>query len=114
MSTFNDLIDKARDAVAVGRVFGEPFEKDGTTFIPAARIAGGGGGGAGTDENGQAGDGGGFGLAGRPVGAYVIRDGEVTWQPAIDGNRVIAAFTVVVVAALIAGAVAGSRSRCGT
>ncbi|MEV7973129.1 hypothetical protein [Cellulomonas sp. NPDC089187] len=38
--------------------------------------------------HGQAGAGG-FGTHTRPVGVYVIRDGEVSWQPAFDLNRVI-------------------------
>ena len=45
---------------------------------------GGGGGGGDADHNG----GGGFGLAARPVGAWVIRNGEATWKPAFDVNRV--------------------------
>lgn len=30
-----------------------------------------------------------FGTHTRPLGVYVVRDGEVSWQPALDLNRVI-------------------------
>jgi hypothetical protein len=30
--------------------------------------------------------GGGFSVSSRPVGAFVIKDGEVKWQPALDLN----------------------------
>lgn len=79
-----------RDAVTVKRIYGEPYEKNGVTIIPAARVMGGGGGGEGTSpDNGNEGSGSGFGLAGKPVGAYVIKDNEVTWIPAVDVNRII-------------------------
>ena len=96
-----DLLDRARDAVTVRRVFGEPYEKDGVTVITAARIGGGGGGGSGVDEAGQEGSGGGFGVGGRPAGAFVVRDGRVTWQPAVDPNRVIAVVGTVLVVWLL-------------
>jgi hypothetical protein len=32
-----EVIAQARDALTVKRVFGEPYEKDGLTVIPAAR-----------------------------------------------------------------------------
>jgi len=32
-----DVIAQARDTMTVKRVFGEPYEKDGVTIIPAAR-----------------------------------------------------------------------------
>jgi hypothetical protein len=61
------------------------------TIIPAATVQGGGGGGGGGEgPSGQGkGKGGGFGISGRPAGAYVINSGEVTWQPAVDVNRVV-------------------------
>ena len=94
-------IFKASDAITVKRVFGEPYEKDGLTIIPAAMIAGGGGGGGGHDAQNQEGEGGGFGLGGRPAGAYVIRNGEVSWQPALDPNRMMAVIGMVLVAFLL-------------
>ena len=43
----NELMQQARDALTVKRVFGEPYERDGVTVIPAASIRGGAGGGEG-------------------------------------------------------------------
>ena len=62
------LIGNAKDALTVRRVYGDPYEKEGVTFIPAARVAGGGGGGSGRDENGPQGEGGGFGMNATPSG----------------------------------------------
>ena len=93
-----ETIGQARDAITVRRVFGDPYEKDGVTFVPAARVMGGGGGGEGEAPGGEGkGYGSGFGLKARPAGAYVIRDGEVTWKPAIDVNRAILGAQVVAV-----------------
>ncbi|XVV00654.1 sporulation protein [Actinosynnema sp. CA-248983] len=97
-----ELAAAARDAVSVRRVYGEPYEKDGVTVIPAAAVGGGGGGGSGTDERGQVGEGGGIGVSGRPVGAYVIRGGQVGWHPAVDVNRLVSSVAVVLVAFLVA------------
>jgi uncharacterized spore protein YtfJ len=107
---FDDMIASAKDAITVSKVFGEPFEKDGITFIPAARVMGGGGGGTGQDEEGQQGEGGGFGMNGRPAGAFVIRDGNVTWRPAVDPNTVIVGLVIVTVAVLVTRSWARRRS----
>ena len=64
-------IEQAKDALTVRRVFGDPYEKNGVTVIPAARVQGGAGGGDGTGPEGG-GKGSGFGLSARPAGAYVI------------------------------------------
>jgi uncharacterized spore protein YtfJ len=85
----SQLLDTARDALTVRRVFAEPYERDGVTVIAAARVRGAGGGGGGKDEHGQEGDGGGFVFTARPVGAYVLKDGAVAWQPAVDVERVV-------------------------
>ena len=78
-------------------VYGEPIERDGTTFLPAARVRGGGGGGGDTEGNGGAG----FGVTAKPAGMYVIRDGTATWQPALDLNRVIIGGQIVAIVALL-------------
>ena len=97
-----DVIDQARDTLTVKRVFGEPYEKDGVTVIPAARVQGGAGGGSGEDPNSQGrGSGSGFGVTARPVGAFIIRDGDLNWRPAVDVNRIILGGQVVVVVALL-------------
>jgi uncharacterized spore protein YtfJ len=85
MPNVDELLAGARDAISVKRVFGDPIESEGVTVIPAAKVGGGGGGGGDSEDNG----GGGFGLGARPVGAYVIKDGDVSWQPAVDVNRII-------------------------
>lgn len=99
-----DMVRTVHDSLSVQRVFGEPYEQDGVTVIPAARIRGGGGGGddgsAGGDKPDAAG-GGGFGVSARPVGAYVIRDGSVRWEPALDLTRVIVGGQLLVALALL-------------
>lgn len=94
-----DVVNDTRSAMRVSEVFGAPIEKNGVTIIPAARIMGGAGGG-GDQQQPQAG-GGGFGLAARPVGAFVIKGSDVTWQPALDLNRVIFVGQVVAIVALL-------------
>lgn len=47
----HEMAAQARDAMTVKRVYGEPYEKDGVTIIPAAKVSGGGG--AGGGEGGQ-------------------------------------------------------------
>jgi len=94
------VLDQARDAITVRRVFGEPYEKEGLTVIPAARVQGGVGGGTGENDQGK-GTGGGYGVNARPLGAFVIRDGDVVWRPAVDVNRMILGGQVVVIVALL-------------
>ena len=85
-----DGIAQARDALTVKRVFGEPYEKDGVTIIPAARVRGGAGGGSGEGAEGEGkGSGSGFGITAHPVGAFMLREGELSWRPAVDVNRVL-------------------------
>lgn len=107
------VIMQAKDALTVKRVFGEPYEKNGTTVIPVARIQGGAGGGAGEDAKGeQKGSGGGFGLTARPVGAFLVRGEEVTWRPAVDVNRIVLGAQVVAVVALLTiRAIVKARSK---
>ncbi|MFC4062641.1 spore germination protein GerW family protein [Planomonospora corallina] len=117
------LAEQARDTTAVGRVFGEPVTRDGVTVIPVAKIAGGGGGGRGKGGRQQAGahlggsrgegpgqgpaegsgegEGGGFGLSAAPAGVFVIKDGEVRWQPALDVNRIVLGGQIVGVVLLL-------------
>jgi uncharacterized spore protein YtfJ len=78
------LLQGHRDAITVRRIYGDPVERDGVTIVPAAAVLGGTGGGG--DSGGDGG--GGLGLAGRPVGAWVLRDGQAAWKPALDLNRV--------------------------
>jgi uncharacterized spore protein YtfJ len=87
----DELLSGAREAMTARRVYSDPIEQDGVVVIPAAAVSGGGGGGGDNEDNG----GGGFGLRARPVGAYVIRDGEVTWKPAIDPFRLTVGWQIV-------------------
>ncbi len=90
MTMVERLIDDARDAISVERVFGAPIERDGMTLIPAAAVRGGSGGGLSEpSEETPSGSGVGFGMTARPVGAYRIQDGTVEWIPAADTTRVI-------------------------
>jgi uncharacterized spore protein YtfJ len=95
-----EALEAVTDAVTVKRVFGEPYEREGLTVIPAATVSGGGGGGQGHDPKGQEGEGGGFGVIGRPAGAYVIKDSQVSWRPAVDPNRVVVMAGLVIIAYL--------------
>ena len=93
---------QARDALTVKRVFGEPYEQDGLTIIPAARVQGAVGAGSGEDPQSQGkGSGGGFGMTARPVGAFIIREGELTWRPAVDATRIAIGGQVVAIVALL-------------
>jgi uncharacterized spore protein YtfJ len=80
----DEMLSGARDAMTVKRVYGDPIERDGIMVIPAANVAGGGGGGGDKENNG----GGGFGVTASPAGAWVIRDGKVEWEPALDVTRI--------------------------
>jgi uncharacterized spore protein YtfJ len=111
----DSLLTQARDTITVRRVYGEPIERDGILVIPAASVGGGGGGGSGEGtKEGQegTGTGAGFGVRARPVGAFVVRDGEVTWQPAIDVTRIVLGGQMVaIVGFLTLRAIVRARSR---
>jgi uncharacterized spore protein YtfJ len=105
LETIRETVD-----MAAGKVFGEPIHRDGTTVLPVAAVAtgGGGGGGSGSSSAGSnatgrdaGGEGGGFGVVAKPAGAFVIRDGAVSWNPALDLNRVILGGQIVAVVALL-------------
>lgn len=118
-----ELLAQARDAMTARRVFGEPIDRDGTMLLPVASVMGGAGGGAGragtagsagttgTGEGEAAGEsatapeegsGYGFGIVAKPVGVYVIRGDQVTWQPAVDRNRQLMLGAIVSVLAILA------------
>jgi uncharacterized spore protein YtfJ len=109
----DELLSTARDTMTARRVFAEPYEKDGVTVIGVAKVRGGGGGGEGTDKNGQAGQGGGFGLAARPTGAFVIRDGNVRWMPAVDPQRIAMVVGAVAIAWLLTRPFSAAAHRFG-
>jgi hypothetical protein len=94
-----ELISGARDAVSVKRVYGDPYEKNGMTVIPAATVRGGAGGGMGDHEGADGG--GGFGLMARPSGAWILEDGHATWKPAVDVNRIVLGGQAIALAAIL-------------
>jgi uncharacterized spore protein YtfJ len=112
--TLTELLDEAKDTIGSKGVFGTPYEKNGVTVIPAARIMGGAGVGEGpvqrstddsaaTDEGATStGSGGGFGVSGQPTGAFVIKGNEVRWVPAVDVNRLMFGFQIVLIAFFLA------------
>jgi uncharacterized spore protein YtfJ len=91
-----EMLEGAREAMTVKRVYGEPIEREGLTIVPAADVRGGGGGG-GAENNGGAG----FGLTARPVGVYVVKDGNVNWEPAVDVTRISVLGVVAGIVALL-------------
>ncbi len=96
-----EILDRVRDTLTVRQVFGEPYARDGVLVVPVARVAGGGGGGGGGNPTEGGGSGGGFGLEARPVGVYVIRDGDVSWRPAVDVTRIALGGQLVAIVALL-------------
>ena len=107
-----ELISGAQDVASVKRVYGDPYEKNGLTVIPAVTVRGGGGGGLGHGEGGESGRGGGFGLVARPSGAWIIEDGRATWRPAIDVNRIVlGGQAIALTAILVTGRILLAHSR---
>jgi uncharacterized spore protein YtfJ len=111
-----DLLAKVADNLSVRRAFGTAYEQDGTLIIPVAMVAGGGGGGTSrprhrdpaagpgslpgdgpapheaTPQDPERPDAGaGFGGLVLPTGAYVVKDGQVRWVPAVDVTIVVLA-----------------------
>jgi uncharacterized spore protein YtfJ len=97
----HEVLNQARDAMTVKRVFGDPYEKDGVVVIPVANVMGGAGAGGGTGAGARpasageeavaegardSGYGMGYGLRATPAGVYVIKGGQVEWKPALDMN----------------------------
>src|SRR3989454_11609268 len=78
-----EVLNQTKDAITVRRVYGEPYQQDGVTIIPAANVMGGGGGGGDTEGNG----GGGVGVGARPAGGRGIKGGEGQGGPGPGFNR---------------------------
>jgi uncharacterized spore protein YtfJ len=126
------LLARTSDHLSVRRAFGTAYEKDGMLIIPVAMVAGGGGAGtahprrgnsaarpdstpgqsaaaddAAAQDSAHMDAGGGFGGLVLPAGAYVVKDGQVRWVPAVN-------MTLIVLASLSAVRVlahAWTRSR---
>ena len=91
------IIASTQEALTVRRVFGDPIQVDGVTLIPTASVRGGAGGGGKTGEQGGVG----FGLKARPTGTFVVKNGDVSWKPAVDVNRIILGGQLVAITALL-------------
>jgi uncharacterized spore protein YtfJ len=103
----NDVMSKVNSAVSAQRAFGPAYEHDGCTVIPAALVIGGGGAGeppapipAPTTKVKGPGPGGGFGVVSWPIGAYVIKDGQVRWVPAVNPT-LLAAIAALMLRSLV-------------
>jgi len=123
----SEVLNHARDAMTVKRVFGDPYERDGVTVIPVANVMGGVGAGGGTgvgarrtsaDGEGvgagaeDSGYGLGYGLRATPAGVYVIKGGEVEWKPALDMNRLtLQRAGVILVALLVLRSIIGTLAK---
>ena len=101
----DELMSGARDVMSAKRVYGDPYEKNGLTVIPAATVRGGGGGGGakgdGDDADAEVGAGGGFGLTARPSGAWIIDGEDAIWKPAIDVNRIVLGGQIIALTAIL-------------
>ncbi len=91
-----ELLQSTQSSLSAGRVFGQPIDVHGATILPVAHVAGGGGGGQSSGDQGGAG----FGLRARPAGVFVVRDGRVSWHPALNLNLVILGGQIVALAAI--------------
>lgn len=100
-----ETVREVVENTAVDRVFGTPITQDELTVIPVARIGGGGGGGVGNapaeEDSLASGAGGGVGVLAKPLGVFVVRDGDVRWRPAVDINKIVLGGQIVAVVALL-------------
>lgn len=102
MSQIDELLSQATNSLTVKRVYGEPYQSNGVTVIPAASVRGGFGGGEGEgSEDTPAGRGGGMGLSARPIGVYQIKGDQVTWIPAVDLSKIVITGQMVAIVALL-------------
>jgi uncharacterized spore protein YtfJ len=104
------ILDQVKDLMSQTVVYGQPYEKNGVTVIPASRVwAGGGGGQASANEEGA---GGGVGIQARPAGAFVIKGEQATWVPATDAHRIILVGQLLAIVAVLSWrSVAKARMR---
>ena len=117
-----EVIGGITDSSSVRRVFGDPIEKDGVLIVPVATIRGGFGGGEGpgpskpeagaADASQAMSRGGGGAWSAGPAGAYVLKNGDVTWVPAVDANRsVLLGCLTGIVAMLVARSIVRTLAR---
>jgi len=103
-----EIMQKAKDAVDLRQVFGEPYQVGDVTIIPVARAGGGGGGKAVGSRSG--GEGYGFGI--QPTGVYAIKGDSVKWVPIVNVNTIInGAFAVTIVGMIASPRIIRSAAR---
>jgi hypothetical protein len=74
-----DALDSIVPDPTAAHVYGQPYETaDGVTIVPVAKVRGRTKAGADADLH----------LTARPVGVFVIKNGEATWVPAVDSTRI--------------------------
>src|SRR4030081_2926248 len=97
-----EILAKAQDTVTGQRA-------DGLMLLPAASVSGGGGGGGGPADSGG---GVGYGVRARPVGAFVIKDGDVRWEPGMDAARLaLRGMLIPIVGMIVARSIVKSVAR---
>lgn len=77
-----DVLDQLPTDRAGSRVYGEPYQTpDGTTVIPVVK----------------------------PLGVFVVRNGEASWEPAVDANRLALIGVITGLLAAVIGSLAVLR-----
>ncbi|MFZ5468240.1 MAG: spore germination protein GerW family protein [Myxococcota bacterium] len=109
-----EMVGRLQESLTARRVFGEPIQQGDAIIVPAAKVRGGGGGGEGEGPKGEGtGAGSGFGLSAVPTGAFVFKNGEVTWRPAVDVNRLVMGAQILLGLGIVAFLLGRRRSRHG-
>jgi hypothetical protein len=79
---YSELLEQLPGDRSVGRVYGEPYETaDGVTLLPVEK----------------------------PLGIFVIREGEASWVPAVDASRVALIGVITGLLAAVIGSLAVLR-----
>jgi hypothetical protein len=78
--SLRDALDSVVPDPAAAHVYGQPYETaGGVTIVPVAKVRGR------TKPGADVAD---LRLAAKPVGVFVIKDGEASWVPAVDATRI--------------------------
>lgn len=86
------------------QVFGSPVRQGNTTLVPVASVRAGAGRHASGRRKGR-------GIVARPVGAFSITDGGVSWQPAVNVNRIVWGGQLALATVLVSFAITCRRRR---
>jgi hypothetical protein len=75
-----DALDSIVPDPSAAQVYGQPYQtSDGATVLPVAKVRGR------TRPGAQDAD---LRLTAKPVGVFIIKNGEATWVPAVDQTRI--------------------------